>query len=80
MENKFYSKSKVLMLFKLKNQVEDADGYKTLQFKVIALCKNGTLLVFTPSDTNLMRDWQKQEVTNTPMAQAKDIVMGGFQN
>jgi hypothetical protein len=59
LENKFFSRGKVTNLFKIKNSIDDENGYKVLLFKVVAVNKNGTLQVFAPTDGDLMKDWQR---------------------
>lgn len=48
--SKHISRSKVHSFFKLKSTFEDDNGYKVSLYKVVALCKNGAVIVFTPAD------------------------------
>jgi hypothetical protein len=54
---KYFTKGKVIGIFKLKSSGEDENGYKFTNYKVIALNKNGSLQVFVPNDNFLMQDW-----------------------
>ena len=66
-ENKFFSKQRVIGLYKLKQMTDDADGYKDTQYKVVVVLKSGELIVFTPENKYLQKQWTKQTVgSNLP--------------
>ena len=47
---KHIAKGKVHGLYKLKSTFDDDNGYKVSLYKVVALCKSGAVIVFTPAD------------------------------
>ena len=59
-----------MKLHKLKKQEEDAVGFRSFIYKVVAVFRKGTFSVFVPKETNLMTDWELIE--RQPVIQIRD--------
>ena len=76
----FY-KQRVHSLMKVKTTSGGDNGFKSNTYKVVVVCKNGSLGSITPQNLELMTDWERQpDQTQTPMFLSKDEVQHTFQN
>jgi hypothetical protein len=74
-----FFKQRIYCMLKLKSTIEDQEGFKLNTYKVVVVCKNGTLGSITPRNIELMTDWERQpDSTQTPMFANKDIVEHAF--